>query len=37
MTAGADCTGGSIGKEASVPEATAPREAGLTRHDRRAG
>ena len=36
MIAGAACAGGSIGKEAPVPEATAPGEAGLTRHDRRA-
>src|SRR5829696_7346552 len=37
MTVGADCAGGSIGKEAPVPEATAPGEASVTRHDRRAG
>src|SRR4051812_5982225 len=37
MSVGVDCAGGSIGKEAPVPEATAPGEAGVTRHDRRAG
>jgi len=37
MTVGADCAGGSIGKEAPVPEATALGEAGVIRHDRRAG
>src|ERR671916_1229250 len=37
MTVGADCAGGSIGKEAPVPEATTPGEASVTRHDRRAG
>src|SRR5918998_1273620 len=37
MSVGADCAGGSIGKEAPVPEAAAPGEAGVPRHDRRAG
>src|SRR5215207_5662783 len=37
MTVGADCAGGIFGKEAPVPEATAPGEAGVTRHDRRTG
>src|ERR671913_1432483 len=37
MTVGADCAGGSIGKEAPVPEAAAPGEASVTRYDRGAG
>jgi translation initiation factor IF-1 len=36
MTVGAGCAGGSVGKEAPVSEATAPGEAGVTRHYRRA-
>src|SRR5688572_13276871 len=37
MIVGADCAGGSIGKEAPVPEAAAPGEASVTRYDRGAG